>query len=67
MRRTSPSRMWTTLVRALESPVINRRDIAEEIEPKLVSVYGSLVLSCKAHTESMYYTIHINGMILGWS
>ena len=32
VRRTSPPLTWTALVRALKSPVINRRDIAEEIE-----------------------------------
>ena len=32
VRRTSPPLMWTALVRALKSPVINRGDIAEEIE-----------------------------------
>ena len=32
MRRTSPPLTWTALVRALKSPVINRGDIAEEIE-----------------------------------
>ena len=42
VRRTSPPLTWTALVRALKSPVINRGDIAEEIELKLVSVYSSL-------------------------
>ena len=32
VRRTSPPLTWTALVRALKSPVINRGDIAEEIE-----------------------------------
>ena len=32
VRRTSPPLMWTAIVRALKSPVINRRDIAEDIE-----------------------------------
>ena len=39
VRRTSPPLTWTALVRALKSPVINRRDIAERIQPKLVSIY----------------------------
>ena len=38
VRRTSPPLMWTALVRALKSPVINRGDIAERIQPKLVSI-----------------------------
>ena len=37
VRRTSPPLTWTALVRALKSPVINRGDIAEEIENMLVS------------------------------
>ena len=38
VRRTSPPLTWTALVRALKSPVINRGDIAERIQPKLVNV-----------------------------
>ena len=36
VRRTSPPLTWTALVRALKSPVINRGDIAREIEANQV-------------------------------
>ena len=36
VRRTSPPLMWTALVRALKSPVINRVDIARGIEANQV-------------------------------
>ena len=38
VRRTSPPLTWTALVRALKSPVINRGDIAEEIESTQVRI-----------------------------
>ena len=44
VKTTSPSLMWTALVRALKSPVINRLDIANNIEAKQVRfvLYQSL-------------------------
>ena len=42
VRKTSPPLTWTALVRALKSPVINRKDIAEEIES--TQVRGTICL-----------------------
>ena len=57
VRRTSPPLTWTALVRALKSPVINRVDIAEEIESTQVReqyVYCTVVRLIFTQSQAVY-------------
>ena len=44
VRRTSPPLTWTALVRALKSPVMDRKDVARGIEANQVRLYVVVVL-----------------------
>ncbi len=53
VRRPSPLPSWSALIRALKYPVINRADIAAEIEEHQVYLCYNIVHMCVHYVQSI--------------